>query len=209
MLWVTACHIIFQTFPNVFLLKWVNAISDKIVNAIWPLDPNNACMYGNFQNLIKELYFNAILQSVVICLEILLIVLFVSKIKRYYEGCSSWNHKFLNRLHIRKHFGKYVGISLLALILGQVAYLKYSEISFVVKPEDKQTQEKYLKMYVLINSGDKAETNMHTEEAKKYYQEAYLGLLQIQKEKPDWEPTIVRYRLRYVREKLGIPNLDK
>jgi uncharacterized membrane protein len=209
MLWVTTCHIIFQTFPNVLLLKWVNAISDKIVNAIWPLDPNNACMYGNFQNLIKELYFNAILQSVVICLEILLIALFVSKIKRYYGGCSSWNHKFLNRLHIRKHFGKYVGISLLALILGQVAYLKYSEISFVVKPEDKQTQEKYLKMYVLINSGDKAETNMHTEEAKKYYQEAYLGLLQIQKEKPDWEPTIVRYRLRYVREKLGIPNLDK
>jgi hypothetical protein len=97
---------------------------------------------------------------------------------------------------------------LLALILGQVAYLKYSEISFVVKPEDKQTQEKYLKMYVLINSGDKAETNMHTDEAKKYYQEAYLGLLQIQKEKPDWEPTIVRYRLRYVREKLGIPNLE-
>ena len=209
MLWVTACHIIFQTFPNVLLLKWVNAISDKIVNAIWPLDPNNACMYGNFKNLIKELYFNAILQSVVICLEILLIALFVSKIKRYYGGCYSWNHKFLNRLHIRKHFGKYVGISLLALILGQVAYLKYSEISFVVKPEDKQTQEKYLKMYVLINSGDKAETNMHTEEAKKYYQEAYLGLLQIQKEKPDWEPTIVRYRLRYVREKLGIPNLDK
>lgn len=209
MLWVTACHIIFQTFPNVFLLKWVNAISDKIVNAIWPLDPNNACMYGNFQNLIKELYFNAILQSVVICLEILLIALVVSKIKRYLEGCSSWNHKFLNRLHIRKHLGKYVVISLLALILGQVAYLKYSQISFAVKPEDKQTQEKYIKMYVLINSGDKAEKNMHAEEAKKYYQEAYLGLLQIQKEKPDWEPTIVRYRLRYAREKLGIPNLDK
>jgi len=212
MLWVTACHIIFQTFPNVFLLKGVNAISDKIVNAIWPLDPNNACMYGNFQNLIKELYFNAILQSVVICLEILLITLFISKIKRYLEACSFSNDKFLNRLHIRKHLGKYVGISLLALILGQVAYLEYSQISSVIKPEIKQTQEtqeKYLKMYVLINSGDKAETNMHTEEANKYYQQAYLGLLQIQKENPEWEPTIVRYRLRYVREKLGIPDLDK
>jgi len=209
MLWVTACHIIFQTFPNVFLRKGLNAISDKIVNAIWPLDPNNACMYGNFQNLFKEIYFNAILQSVVICLEILLIALVISKTKRYLEACSSSKHKFLNRLHIRKHLGKYVGISLLALILGQVAYLKYSQISFVVKPEDKQTQEKYIKMYVLINSGDKAETNMHTEEAKKYYQEAYLGLLQIQKEKPDWEPTIAKYRLRYVREKLGIPDLDK
>jgi len=208
-LWATACHIIFQTFPNVFLRKGVNDISDKIVNAIWPLDPNNAGMYGNFQNFTQEIYLNAFFQSVVICLEILLIALVVSKIKRYLEGCSSWNHKFLNRLHIRKHLGKYVGISLLALILGQVAYLKYSQISFVVKPEDKQTQEKYIKMYVLINSGDKAETNMHTEEAKKYYQEAYLGLLQIQKEKPDWEPTIVRYRLRYVREKLGIPDLDK
>ena len=204
-LWAVSCHTIFEIFPNVYLRDVINNISDKIVNVIWPVDPNNKIW---LQNLSQEIYFNAFLQFVVLCVEILLIILVISKIKRYLEGCSTWNHKFLNRLHIRTHLGKYVGISLLALSIGQVAYLKYSQISFVIKPADKQTQEKYIKMYALINSGDKAETTTHTEEANKYYQEAYLGLLQIQKEKPDWEPAIVRYRLRYVREKLGIPNLE-
>jgi len=205
MLWAMACQAIFQTFPNVFLREGLNAISDKIVNVLWPIDPNNKSC---FQNFTQEIYLNAFFQSVVIFLEIILIALAISKIKRYLEECSFSNHKFLSRLKIKKHLGKYVGISLLAFILGQVAFLKYSEISFVVKPEDKETQEEYIKMFVLIQSGDKEETNMHTEEAKKYYYQAYHGLLQIQKEKPGWEPTIVWHSLRYVREKLGIPNLD-
>ena len=209
MLWATACHAIFQTFPNVFLQDVVYAISSKILNAIWPLDPNNACMYGNFQNLSKQIYFNAILQSVVISVEILLIILVVSKIKRYLDGCSFSNHNLLNKINIKKHLGKYIGIGLLAVILGQLAYLHFAKNTHSIIAEDKQTQDRYLKAYVLINSGDKAATHMHREEAQKYYEQAYHDLLQIHQEKPDWEPTIVRYRLRYVREKLGISNLDQ
>ena len=204
MLWVMSCHAIFQTFPNIFLQDVVYAISEKILNAIWPLDPNNACMYGNFQNLSKQIYFNAILQSVVISVEILLTIQVVSKIKRYLDKCPFSNHKHLNKLKIKKHLGKYVGISALAIIMGQIAYLQLTEKSQRIKAEDKKTQDRYLKAYVLINSGDKAETHMNRNEAQKYYEEAYHNLLQIQKEKPDWEPTIVRYRLRYVRDKLGI-----
>ena len=209
MLWAMSCHIIFQTFPNVFLQDVVYAISNKILNAIWPLDPNNACMYGNFQNLSKQIYFNAILQSVVISVEILLIILVVSKIKRYLDGCSFSKHKLLNKLKLKKHLGKYVGISVLAIITGQTAYLQLTENTHRIKAENKPTQDRYLKAYVLINSGDKAEIHMLRDEAQKYYEQAYHDLLQIQKEKPDWEPTIVKYRLRYVRKKLGISDSDQ
>ena len=100
--------------------------------------------------------------------------------------------------------GKYVGILILAGLSIQVPYLKDTSDRLSRNPEDKPTQELYLKMYVLINTADQLQNNKKEDEAKKCYEQAYDGLSQIQKEKPNWEPTIVKYRLRYVREKLGI-----
>lgn len=203
--WCSICYGIFLVWPNSLIQPFVSKVSTNLVKYIWPLDPKNETIYGNFQNLTKDIYTYITFTTVILGLEILAIVFIVLKIKKYLSRCSSSGHRNLKRFKLEKHLGKYVGISLIAVILGQVAYLKYAKKPAAINSVDNQTQEKYLKMYVLINSADKADVNMHPEEAKKYYQEAYSGLLQIQKDKPDWEPMIVKFRLQYVREKLGIP----
>lgn len=68
-------------------------------------------------------------------------------------------------------------------------------------------QDEYLAIYVLINSGDKASAANKTDEAKQRYQDAYDRLTKIARE-TDWEPTIVKYRLKYLREKLGLVKQD-
>jgi hypothetical protein len=121
MLWAVSCHTIFEIFPNVYLRDGIDDISDKIVNALWPLDPNNTGMYGlNLQNFTEGIYCNAILQSVVMCFEIFLISIIISKSKVYLAGCSSSKFNILNRFKIKEQLGKYVWISIIAFILVQV-----------------------------------------------------------------------------------------
>jgi len=203
--WCSICNGIFLVWPNSLIQPFVSKVSTNLVNYLWPLDPKNETIYGNFQNLMEGVYSYIAFTTVILGLEIFAINLIVLKIKKYLNGYFSSKHRILNRFKFEKHLGKYVGISLIALILGQFAYLKYAKKPAAINSADKQTQEQYLRMYVLINSGDKKGVNMHPEEAKRYYQDAYDGLIQIQNEKPDWEPTIIKFRLRYLREKLGIP----
>lgn len=75
----------------------------------------------------------------------------------------------------------------------------------VIEIRNKPLQEEYLNIYVLIDSADK--DVIQQEKAKAKYQEAYDRLTRLENERPDWEPTIVKYRLEYLKEKLGfIPN---
>ena len=55
-----------------------------------------------------------------------------------------------------------------------------------------------------MNSADKASTHNETTQANQKYQEAYNRLIKLEHDRPDWEPTIVKYRLEYLREKLGL-----
>lgn len=71
------------------------------------------------------------------------------------------------------------------------------------KTKNDPVTDEYLKIYVLINSADKASAANKTEEANQKYQDAYEKLTKLAGE-TDWEPTIVKYRLLYLKEKLGL-----
>lgn len=74
----------------------------------------------------------------------------------------------------------------------------------IEEDKNKPFQEKYLKIYGLINSADKALAQKKDVEAKELYGEAFEQLSELCAEKPDWQPTIVKYRLKYLKEKLGL-----
>jgi len=74
----------------------------------------------------------------------------------------------------------------------------------IEEAKNKPFQEKYLKIYGLINSADKASAQKKDVEAKELYGEAFEQLSELGAEKPDWQPTIVKYRLKYLKEKLGL-----
>ena len=71
------------------------------------------------------------------------------------------------------------------------------------------SQEEYNKIYKIIQLGDKAAQEMENEKARNEYQEAYNRLNKFRKDKPDWEADLVSYRIRYLRQKLGIADSVK
>lgn len=71
------------------------------------------------------------------------------------------------------------------------------------------SQEEYIKIYKIIQVGDKAAQEMKNDKARKEYQEAYNRLIKFGEDKPDWESALVSYRMRYLREKLGIADSVK
>jgi len=65
-------------------------------------------------------------------------------------------------------------------------------------------QDEYKEIYELIIQGDN-----FAPQAKEKYQESYRRLITFREANPEWEPTIVNYRIRYLGEKLNIPDSDK
>jgi hypothetical protein len=64
-------------------------------------------------------------------------------------------------------------------------------------------QDLYLKAYVIIKEADLLAKAGQENEARDKYEKAWHQLKRVEMESPDWEPTILRYRLRYLSEKLG------
>jgi len=73
----------------------------------------------------------------------------------------------------------------------------------LTKTKKNPVSDEYLAIYVLIDSADKASAKSNDEEAKQKYQGAYDRLKKLASE-TDWEPTIIKYRLKYLQEKLGL-----
>lgn len=75
-------------------------------------------------------------------------------------------------------------------------------------------QDDYLHSYVLINEADNLAKKNALREAKVKYELAYQKILKIKKENPEYEPSIINYRLEYVGKKLnkqiqGLNSLQK
>jgi tetratricopeptide (TPR) repeat protein len=64
-------------------------------------------------------------------------------------------------------------------------------------------QDKYLLIYQRINEADRHFHAKEIDKARHLYEKSLEGLEKIQKEHPDWEPSIIRYRIKYLEEKLG------
>ena len=63
-------------------------------------------------------------------------------------------------------------------------------------------QDDYLQIYVLINEGDKLTQSGQNSQGREKYETALTRLEKLKNENPEWEPTIVKYRIKYLNEKL-------
>jgi len=64
-------------------------------------------------------------------------------------------------------------------------------------------QDDYLQIYVMINEGDKLSQGGQNSQAREKYESALSRLEKLKNENPEWEPTIVKYRIKYLNEKLA------
>ena len=64
-------------------------------------------------------------------------------------------------------------------------------------------QDDYLQIYVMINEGDKLSQGGQNSQAREKYEGALGRLEKLKNENPEWEPTIVKYRIKYLNEKLA------
>ena len=64
-------------------------------------------------------------------------------------------------------------------------------------------QDDYLQIYVMINEGDKLDNTGQKSQAREKYETALNKLDKLKNENPEWEPTIVKYRIKYLNDKLS------
>lgn len=64
-------------------------------------------------------------------------------------------------------------------------------------------QDDYLQIYVMINEGDKLDNSGQKSQAREKYENALNKLEKLKNENPEWEPTIVKYRIKYLNDKLS------
>jgi len=64
-------------------------------------------------------------------------------------------------------------------------------------------QDDYLQIYVMINEGDKLSQGGQNSQAREKYETALARLEKLKNENPEWEPTIVKYRIKYLNDKLA------
>ena len=64
-------------------------------------------------------------------------------------------------------------------------------------------QDDYLQIYVMINEGDKLDNSGQKSPAREKYENALNKLDKLKNENPEWEPTIVKYRIKYLNDKLS------
>ena len=65
-----------------------------------------------------------------------------------------------------------------------------------------ELDDKYVQIYNLIQEADTRVAGEQWTEAQANYREAQRALRALQKARPDWNPQVVQFRLRYVAEKL-------
>ncbi|MSU64173.1 MAG: tetratricopeptide repeat protein [Pedosphaera sp.] len=65
------------------------------------------------------------------------------------------------------------------------------------------TDDLYVKIYGVIQEGDRLSVSGQSPLAKTKYLEAATALKKLQSESPAWNPAVVKFRLRYLTEKLG------
>jgi len=83
---------------------------------------------------------------------------------------------------------------LATLALGSLA----ARLMAVVSPQDD-----YLQIYVMINEGDKMSAGGQASQAREKYETALTRLEKLKNANPEWEPTIVKYRIKYLTDKLA------
>ena len=86
----------------------------------------------------------------------------------------------------------------LFLLLAATVLASGAPLPAAVSPQDD-----YLKIYMMINDGEKLSQSGQVSQAREKYETALSRLEKLKNENPEWEPTIVRYRIKDLNEKLA------
>ena len=70
-------------------------------------------------------------------------------------------------------------------------------------------QDDYLQIYVMIQDGDRLATAGQNSQGREKFETALSRLEKLKNENPEWEPTIVKYRIKYLNEKLEAMKTSK
>jgi len=70
-------------------------------------------------------------------------------------------------------------------------------------------QDDYLQIYVMIQDGDRLATAGQNSQGREKFETALSRLEKLKNENPEWEPTIVKYRIKYLNEKLEAMKASK
>ena len=82
-------------------------------------------------------------------------------------------------------------------LIGCLAWATSSHLHSAASPQDD-----YLQIYVMIQEGDKLTQGGQNSQGREKYETAIQRLEKLKNENPEWEPTIVKYRIKYLNEKL-------
>ena len=96
-----------------------------------------------------------------------------------------------------------IGLGPALAVLGGLNYSHMKKRMASVNYPGRETQEKYLGIYAIIQEADRLQAKGEYPKAQEKFQTAWQLLQALQRENPGWEPTIVKYRLRYCQTKLG------
>jgi Flp pilus assembly protein TadD len=82
-------------------------------------------------------------------------------------------------------------------LFGCLAWATPAHVYSAASPQDD-----YLQIYVMIQEGDKLTQGGQNSQGREKYETAIQRLEKLKNENPEWEPTIVKYRIKYLTEKL-------
>jgi len=82
-------------------------------------------------------------------------------------------------------------------LIGCIAWATSTHLHSAASPQDD-----YLQIYVMIQEGDKLTQGGQNSQGREKYETAIQRLEKLKNENPEWEPTIVKYRIKYLNEKL-------
>ncbi|GAB4253847.1 MAG: hypothetical protein OHK005_20940 [Candidatus Methylacidiphilales bacterium] len=91
-------------------------------------------------------------------------------------------------------------IARVALLIGIFCSWGISLLS--AQPRN-STQDQYLQIYLAIQEAERTENSGQKATARGRYQSTLNQLKELQKSNPEWEPTIVRYRIKFLEDKLA------
>jgi Flp pilus assembly protein TadD len=82
-------------------------------------------------------------------------------------------------------------------LIGCLSWANSTHLHAAASPQDD-----YLQIYVMIQEGDKLTQGGQNSQGREKYETAIQRLEKLKNENPEWEPTIVKYRIKYLNEKL-------
>ncbi|VVM06864.1 hypothetical protein MAMC_01304 [Methylacidimicrobium cyclopophantes] len=95
------------------------------------------------------------------------------------------------------------GLLLVGVVAGMWTFVALSWMPIGARAAQASPQDRFLEAYVALREADRLAARKDYAGASRGYQQALSQLSEIRRYYPDWEPAVIRYRLRYATERLA------